>query len=92
MSFLELALSDPEDAQCIAQSLSQFSFFPLDGAPAWLRDISRALPLRYLVDSMRDVMVRGKGPASALPAIGGLLLAGALVSLVAGRLFRWDDV
>ena len=51
------------------------SFFPLDGAPGWLQAVSKAMPLRYLVDSMRDVMVRGKDAASALPTIGGLLLA-----------------
>jgi ABC-2 type transport system permease protein len=68
------------------------SFFPLDAAPTWLQAISRIMPLRYLVDSMRDVMVRGKGPVSALPTIGGLVLLGVLLSLLAGRMFRWDDV
>ena len=35
------------------------------------------MPLRYLVVGMQDVMARGEGPASALPAIGILLaLAG----------------
>jgi len=50
------------------------------------------MPLRYLVDAMRDVMVRGKGPVSVLPTIGGLLLGAAVLSFVAGRLFRWDQV
>jgi ABC-2 type transport system permease protein len=68
------------------------SFFPLDGAPPWLQAISKIMPLRYLVDAMRDVMVRGKGPISVLPTLGGLLLAGVLLSIVASRLFRWDDV
>ena len=68
------------------------SFFPLDGAPGWLQAVSKAMPLRYLVDSMRDVMVRGKDAASALPTIGGLLLVAIVLSLLAGKLFRWDDV
>jgi ABC-2 type transport system permease protein len=68
------------------------SFFPLDAAPAWLRVVSQLMPLRYLVDAMRDVMVRGKGPVSVLPTIGGLVLAGIVLSALASRLFRWDEV
>ncbi len=68
------------------------AFFPLDAAPAWLQTVSRIMPLRYMVDAMRDVMVRGKGPVSALPAIAGLLAGAALLSAIAGRFFRWDDV
>lgn len=68
------------------------SFVPLESAPGWLQTISKVMPLRYLVDSMRDVMVRGKDAASALPTVGGLLLFAIVLSLIAGKLFRWDDV
>ncbi len=66
------------------------SFFPLDGAPAWLRTISLAMPLRHLNDAMLDVMVRGAGPLSALAPMGILLGFAAVLTLVAARLFRWD--
>ena len=68
------------------------AFIPLDFAPAWIRDVSYALPLRYLVTGMQDVMARGEGPAAALPAIGILLGLAAVLSLVSVRVFRWDDV
>jgi ABC-2 type transport system permease protein len=68
------------------------AFIPLDFAPAWIRDVSYALPLRYLVTGMQDVMARGEGPAAALPAIGILVGLAAVLSLVAVRVFRWDDV
>ncbi|HKS98176.1 MAG TPA: ABC transporter permease [Rugosimonospora sp.] len=68
------------------------SFFPLDAAPAWLQTLSKLLPLRYLVESMRDVMVRGKDAVSVLPTLGGLLLFAAVLTLLASRLFRWDRV
>jgi ABC-2 type transport system permease protein len=68
------------------------AFIPLDFAPAWIRDVSYALPLRYLVTGMQDVMARGEGPAAALPAIGILLGLAALLSLVSVRVFRWDDI
>lgn len=66
------------------------SFFPLDGAPGWLQNVSKAMPLRYLVESMRDVMVRGKDWTSVLPVFAVLLAFAAVVSVFASRLFRWD--
>jgi ABC-2 type transport system permease protein len=67
------------------------AFFPLQGAPAWLQTISEALPLRHLVDGMQNVMVRGEGPASALPQIGVLLAFAIVVAGAALAMFRWDD-
>jgi ABC-2 type transport system permease protein len=68
------------------------AFLPLDFAPQWVRDVSYALPLSYLVTGMQDVMARGEGPASALPAIGILLAFTAVVTAISVRVFRWDDV
>jgi ABC-type multidrug transport system permease subunit len=68
------------------------AFLPLDFAPAWIQQASYAMPLRYLVEGMLNVMARGEGPASALPAIGILLGFATVVSLIAVRLFRWDDI
>ncbi len=68
------------------------AFIPLDFAPTWVRDASYAMPLRYLVTGMQDVMARGEGPAAALPAIGILLVFALVVSLIAVRAFRWDDI
>jgi ABC-2 type transport system permease protein len=50
------------------------------------------MPLRYLVTGMQNVMARGEGPSSAFPAIGILLVFAAVVTVIAVRLFRWDDV
>jgi ABC-2 type transport system permease protein len=68
------------------------SFFPLDNAPSWLRSISEILPLKHLNKAMLDVMVRDRPPASVLPQLGLLLGFALVVSLIASRLFRWDDV
>jgi ABC-2 type transport system ATP-binding protein len=48
--------------------------------------------LRYLVLGMQNVMARGDGPVSALPAIGILLGAAAVLTLISVRVFRWDQV
>jgi ABC-2 type transport system permease protein len=68
------------------------AFIPLDFAPDWVRRASYVMPLRYLVTGMQDVMARGEGPAAALPAIGILLGFTLIVSLIAVRMFRWDDI
>ena len=68
------------------------AFIPLDFAPAWIRDVSYAMPLRYLVTGMQNVMARGEGPLSALPAIGILLGLAAVLTAISVRVFRWDAV
>jgi ABC-2 type transport system permease protein len=67
------------------------SFFPLDSAPGWVQAVSDFMPLKYLVRAMEDVLSRGQGWGAALPVMGGLLLFAAVLSLIAQRLFRWDD-
>jgi len=56
-----------------------------------LRFTSQLLPLRHLNDGMLDVMVRGQ--AAAAPFTPMLILLGfaAVVTVIAVRLFRWED-
>jgi ABC-type multidrug transport system permease subunit len=68
------------------------AFIPLDFAPNWIRDVSYVLPLRYLVVGVQNVMARGLGPTSALPAIGVLLGFSAVLTVIAIRVFRWDEI
>jgi ABC-type multidrug transport system permease subunit len=64
------------------------AFIPLDFAPNWIREVSYVMPLRYLVVGVQNVMARGLGPASALPAIGILLGFTAVLTVIAIRVFR----
>ncbi|HWI42974.1 MAG TPA: ABC transporter permease [Nocardioides sp.] len=66
------------------------SFFPLDGAPRWIRVVADVLPLKHLNQGMLDVMVRDQGPSAALAPMAILLAFAAVVTLLAARLFRWD--
>jgi ABC-2 type transport system permease protein len=68
------------------------AFIPLDFAPSWLVSASYVMPLRYLVTGMQDVMARGEGPVSALPAIGILAALTVVLTTIAVRVFRWDEV
>jgi ABC-2 type transport system permease protein len=68
------------------------AFIPLTFAPQWIQQVSYVMPLRYLVVGMQNVMSRGDGPASALPAMGILLGFAAVLTLIAVRVFRWDEI
>lgn len=66
------------------------SFFPLDGAPSWLRAIGTVLPLRHLNEGMLDTMVRGEGPGAAVMPIVILLGFAVVLAAISARLFRWE--
>ncbi len=68
------------------------AFVPLAFAPAWIQKVSYAMPLRYLVVGVQDVMARGDGPSAAVLPIVVLLGIAAVLTLVAVRLFRWDEI
>jgi ABC-2 type transport system permease protein len=68
------------------------AFIPLAFAPQWIVNVSYVTPLRYLVVGMQNVMARGDGPASALPAMGILLGFAAVLTVIAIRVFRWDEI
>ncbi len=66
-------------------------FFDIDAAPEWLKPITKILPLRYLVDALREPMTRGKGIDAIWLDIGVLLLTFAVGMVFAVRFFRWDS-
>jgi ABC-2 type transport system permease protein len=65
-------------------------FFSVDAAPDWLGPITRILPLRYLVDALREPMTRGKGLETIWIDLVVLLATFAVGMFVAVRFFRWD--
>jgi ABC-2 type transport system permease protein len=67
------------------------TFFNVSAAPGWLQVVSKALPLRWMNDGMLDLLVRGKGPAALVAPSAVLIVFAVVVSVLAGRLFSWDD-
>ena len=65
-------------------------FFPVDSAPAWLQPITRAMPLRYLADAMRDLMVRGSTLPDQWFNILIMLLTAVVGLALSLRLFKWE--
>jgi ABC-2 type transport system permease protein len=68
------------------------AFVPLAFAPDWIQKVSYVMPLRYLVTGTQDAMARGEGPGAAVLPIAVLLGIAAVLTLVAVRLFRWDEI
>jgi len=67
------------------------TFFDILAAPAWLRAISQAFPLRHMNDAMIDVLARNQGLGAVVGPCLILLAFAAVLTAVATRFFRWDD-
>ncbi len=66
-------------------------FFSMENAPAWLRPITRILPLTYLVDALREPMTFGNGLGAIWPDVLALLVTFVIAMAIAVRFFRWDS-
>lgn len=66
-------------------------FFSLENAPAWLQPITKALPLSYLVDALREPMTRGKGIEAIWQDLLVLGLTFVVAMVVAVRYFKWES-
>lgn len=65
-------------------------FFPVDAAPAWLQPVTKAMPLTYLAEALRAIIVRGESVLATWPDLL-VMLATAAVGLAIGlRFFRWE--
>ena len=65
-------------------------FFPVDTAPAWIRPLIKALPLTYLANAMRDVMIKAE-PLSAISYDLWVLVATTVVFfIISFKLWRWE--
>jgi ABC-2 type transport system permease protein len=66
-------------------------FWPIEFAPDWLEPVIKVMPLTYLGDALRQVMVEGSSKLFPLPVDAAVLTGWLLVSLfVAFRFFRWE--
>jgi ABC-2 type transport system permease protein len=64
-------------------------WFSLEGAPAWLQHVAKALPLTQMLEAARSVMLDGAGFVDVLPHLGWLAGMTLLFLGVAAGGFRW---
>lgn len=65
-------------------------FFPVEIMPGFMRPIMDAMPLTYLGDSIRQIMVESSALHSNLVNIGVLIGWFAVCLIVAVRFFKWE--
>jgi ABC-2 type transport system permease protein len=97
LGYVIASFAPTEDAANGMTSVVQFplmflsgTFFPIDAMPDFLKTIARALPLTYLSDALRQVMVDGT-PFAPLWVCFAVLAAFLVVCFgIAARFFRWQ--
>lgn len=65
-------------------------WFSMEGTSAAAQVLSRLMPLTYLVEGARLVMIEGAGLIQLLPHIALLLGIAIILMALAARLFRWE--
>jgi len=74
----------------LPQFLLSGTFFSIDHFPVWLQPISRALPLTYLNDAMRQVAFEGAGLWDVKFQILIMLVWGIGIYALAVKVFKWE--
>ena len=65
-------------------------FYDDEDAPAVLRDLAEAMPLKHLIDGLSGAMIHGEGIANHGVALAMLGLWAAAGVVLAVRGFSWD--
>lgn len=66
----------------------EWSFTPIHSMPEWAQWITRINPLRYFVEVMRTIYLRGGGLAELFPQLGALLIFAIVANIWAVRSYR----
>lgn len=66
-------------------------FFPVDSAPDWLQPIMKLIPLRYLADGLRNLMIHDSTLAQEWLNVLVMLLTAVVGFALALRFFRWES-
>jgi ABC-2 type transport system permease protein len=74
----------------LPQFLLSGTFFSIENFPAWLQPVSRALPLTYLNDAMRQVAFEGAGLWDVKHQILIMVIWGFGIYALAVKVFKWE--
>ena len=97
LGYVIASFASTEDSANGMTSVVQFpmmflsgTFFPIQAMPDSLQAVARLIPLTYLADALRQVMVGGV-PFATLGVCAGVLLGWLVVCFaIASRKFRWQ--
>lgn len=65
-------------------------WFSMEGTSAAAQALSTLMPLKYLVEGARAIMIDGAGLLDVAPQLALLLAMAAILIAIAARLFRWE--
>jgi ABC-2 type transport system permease protein len=74
----------------LPQFLLAGTFFSVEAFPKWMQPITKALPLTYLNDALREIAFEGASLWDVKMDIGILLLWGVIGYFIASRTFKWE--
>ena len=60
-------------------------------APTWVQPVVRVIPVAYLANGLRDVMIRGYGLGVVWPDFAFLVGMAVVFGLLSIRVFRWQE-
>ncbi|MGD2105067.1 MAG: ABC transporter permease [Anaerolineae bacterium] len=63
-------------------------FFPIEAMPTWLQAITYVIPLRYILDVIRGIILKGVGVEILYPQVVALALFGTTIMLLAATRFQ----
>jgi drug efflux transport system permease protein len=63
-------------------------FFPIAAMPGWLQVITHVFPLRYFLEIVRGIILRGAGLAELYAQVLSLVIYGLVVMVIATRRFH----
>jgi len=91
---LGVIVKDPESASAVTNAVGfpmmflSGSFWDLSSSPVYLQLISKAMPLTYLNDGLRDTMVFGN-ESGAFTNLAIVAVMGVVFFIVASRMMSW---
>jgi ABC-2 type transport system permease protein len=65
-------------------------FFPMDNAPAWIQPVVHAMPLKYLADALREVIIKGQTLWFVRWDILILMIVTIVFLGLSVRFFQWE--
>jgi len=65
-------------------------FFPVDSVPKWIRPLVEIMPLKYLGDAMRDVMIKGSSLWQVRTDIYILIGVTLVFFLLSIKFWKWE--
>lgn len=67
-------------------------FYSIEALPAWIQPLAQLLPLAFVIDALRGIMIDDLSLAALPLELAGMLAWFAILLLLAVRLFRWKEV